>query len=447
MPKTTTKKTSNTTTKKVSSKSSTVKKNVAKSTAQKVETKPKKEVATENSDNEFMVTVSRLGLKKAVDMVSNALPSKEYNDAKSGIFLEAKYVDDEPMLFLTSNSLNVFITHGIVLQEDIGEGYVIPNGNSFQKIVSGLQSLSSPIDLSFDEEQNIFAISCGDDYESMVQHYDSVGFVYPPTVDEIEENDAVTMPVKFITEALDKIAFACSNDASIPELTGVLIEQTKDGINIVGGDGNRISYLSMKTKIKNPKSVIVGVKYLKLLYNILKTLEVKPSDIITLYLSDDKIYFVSENTTVGIQIFAGEYPIDGGYEQFVISEDDCEVSMTLEVSKFLEKLDLATLHNNSVLEPIMMSISTKNKKTTFKLNNTDISSNKFNVAFKADAYRNDSGSADVQISFTPSYLYDVLKALDTKQVTLSIQSVDGVAAIVRPVGMKDGDYCYTFSLN
>ena len=37
--------------------------------------------------------------------------------------------------------------------------------------------------------------------------------------------------------------------------------------------------------------------------------------------------------------------------------------------------------------------------------------------------------------------------LDAKQVTLSIQSVDGVAAIVRPVGMKDGDYCYTFSLN
>lgn len=417
-----------------------------KVSATKQTSKPKVE-KVETNDNEFMVSVSRLGLKKAVDMVSNALPSKEYNDAKSGIFLESKYVDDEPMLFLTANSLNVFITHGIVLQEDIGEGFVIPNGNSFQKIVSGLQSLSNPIDLSFDEDSNVFAISCGDDYESMVQHYDSVGFVFPPTVDEIKENDAVTMPVKFITEALDKIAFACSNDASIPELTGVLIEQNVNGINIVGGDGNRISYLSMKSKIKNPKSVIVGVKYLKLLYNILKTLEVKPADIVTLYLSDDKVYFISDNTTVGIQIFAGEYPIDGGYEQFVINEDDCEVSMTVDVSKFLEKLDLATLHNNSVLEPIMMCMSTKNKKTSFKLMNTEISSNKFNVSFKVDGYRNDSGSSDVQISFTPSYLYDVLKALDTKQVTISIQEVGGVAAIVRPVGMKDGDYCYTFSLN
>lgn len=35
----------------------------------------------------------------------------------------------------------------------------------------------------------------------------------------------------------------------------------------------------------------------------------------------------------------------------------------------------------------------------------------------------------------------------TVKMGFGIQSVDGVAAIVRPVGMSDGDYCYTFSLN
>lgn len=420
-----------------------------KTSGVKTQTKKKATPKVEESkDNEFMASVSRLGLKKAVDMVSNALPGKEYNDAKSGIFMEARYVDDEPMLFLTANSLNVFITHGITLQDDIGEGFVVPNGKSFQKIVSGLQSLTNPIDLSFDEETNVFDISCGTEYESNVQHYDSVGFVLPPTTEEIEQNEEVSMPVKFIIEALDKVAFACSNDTSVPELTGVLIEQTKDAINIVGADGNRVAYLSVKAKIKNPKKVIVGVKYLNLLNNILKVLEVKPSDIITLYLSDDKIYFVSNNTTVGIQIFAGEYPIDGGYEQFVIDEDDCELSMVVDVSKFADKLDLAVLHNNSVLEPITMNISyDKNKKPIFKFTNTEMSSNKFSLSFKPDKFRNDSGETDIEISFTPSYLYDVLKSVDTKQMVIGVQSIDGVAAIVRPVGMSDGDYCYTFSLN
>lgn len=431
------------------SKKSGVKTGTVKKTGKPVIKKvaPKAKVE-EPKENEFMVTVSRLGLKKAVDMVANALPGKEYNDAKSGIFLEAKYVDGEPMLYLTANSLNVFITHGITLQDDIGEGFVVPNGASFQKIVSGLQALSNPIDLSFDEEENVFEINCGDEYESKVQHYDSVGFVVPPTVEEIEQNEEVAMPVKFITEALNKVSFACSNDASVPELTGVLIEQTKDAINIVGADGNRVAYLSVKSKIKNPKSVIVGVKYLKLLNNILKTLEVKPSDIITLYLSDDKIYFVSDTTIVGVQIFAGDYPIDGGYEQFVIAESDCEIAMTVDVAKFMEKLDLAVLHNSSTLEPVTMSITSSAKgKNTFKLVNTEMSSNKFNLTFKVDKFINDSGESNIQISFTPSYLYDVLKSVDTKQMVLGIQSVDGVAAIVRPVGMSDGDYCYTFSLN
>lgn len=430
------------------SKKSGVKTGTVKKTGKTVTKKVAKAKAEEPKENEFMVTVSRLGLKKAVDMVANALPGKEYNDAKSGIFMEAKYVDKEPMLYLTANSLNVFITHGITLQDDIGEGFVVPNGASFQKIVSGLQALSNPIDLSFDEEENVFEINCGDEYESKVQHYDSVGFVVPPTVEEIEQNEEVAMPVKFITEALNKVSFACSNDASVPELTGVLIEQTKDAINIVGADGNRVAYLSVKSKIKNPKSVIVGVKYLKLLNNILKTLEVKPSDIITLYLSDDKIYFVSDTTIVGVQIFAGDYPIDGGYEQFVIAESDCEIAMTVDVVKFMEKLDLAVLHNSSTLEPVTMNITSSAKgKNTFKLVNTEMSSNKFNLTFKVDKFRNDSGESNIQISFTPSYLYDVLKSVDTKQMVLGIQSVDGVAAIVRPVGMSDGDYCYTFSLN
>lgn len=436
-------------------------KEVAKSTAKKasvkqpakkplVTTKPntkvsKVETAAKPEDNEFMVTVSRVALKKAVDLVSNALPSKEYNDAKSGIFLESKYVDDEPMLFLTANSLNVFITHGFPLHEDIGEGFVVPNGNSLKKIVSGLQSLSNPIDLSFSEEDNIFAINCGDDYESMVQHYDPVGFVFPPTKAEIMEHGEVVMPVKFIIEALDKVAFACSNDVTVPELTGVLIEQSDNSINIVGADGSRLSYLAVKTKIKNPKKVIVGVKYLKLLNNILKTLEVKPSDIITLYLSEDKIYFISQNTIVGIQIFAGEYPIDGGYKQFVIDDDDCELYMEVSTSKFLEKLDLATIHNDSTLEPVLMNIS-GDKKPTFKFKNAPISSNKFDISFSADHFRNDSGSKDVQISFTPSYLYDVLKALDSKTISLAFQSVSG-PAIIKPIGERDETYCHVFSLN
>lgn len=424
---------------------------------QKKTIKTKDNVKTKKSDFEkampkpkkvdgCFVSVPKINLKKAIDLVSNALSSKEYNDAKSGIMLETKYVNDEPMLFLTANSLSVFVKYGIQLQDDVEESCVVPNGNAFRRIVYGLQGLSSPIDLSFGNEDDIFEITCGEDYESMVQHYPVEGFILPPTEDEITENEEVVMPVKFVMEALDKVAFACSKDVTIPELTGVLIEQTKDSINIVGGDGNRLSYLKMNSKTKNPKSVIVGVKPLQMLNSILKTLDVKDSEIIKLYLSDDKIYFIHENTTIGIQIFAGEYPIDGGYEQFVFEPADCEITFTLEFEKFLERLDLATLHNSSTLEPIMMILDSSSKKIKCKFVNTDISENKFNVEFDISDFKNESGQKDLQFTVTPTYLYDVLKALGSKKVTMGVCSLDG-PAIIRPIGLNGIDYCHTFNLN
>lgn len=427
-------------------------KTTTKVATQKKETKVVQKQEPES--NEFMVTVSRLGLKNAVDLVSAALPGKEFNDAKSGIFLESKYEGDNPMLYLTANSMNVFITHGFALQDDIGEGFVVPNGNTFKKVVSGLQSMSEPIEMSYDEEENTFALSCGEAYDSVMQHYDPVGFILPPSVEEIKANEEVSLPVKYIAEALDKVAFSCSNDMAVPELTGILIEQSKDGINFVGGDGNRLSYLSVRTKVKNPKQVIISVKYLRILNNILKTLEVKSSEVLTLYLSDDKVYFIHGNTIVGIQILAGKYPIDGGYEQFffnedgnVIDADDCDVSMVVDVDKFLDQLDLATMHNSSMLEPIMLTVSSKGKgkKDVFKFESTELSNNKFDISF--DVVKS-ATSGDMQISFTPSYLYDAVRCLNVKQVMLGFQT-DMSRAIVKPHGETEGNkvYRHIFSLN
>ena len=44
----------------------------------------------ETTDSLFMVTCPKVALKNAINLVANALPSKEYNDAKSGVFIEAK---------------------------------------------------------------------------------------------------------------------------------------------------------------------------------------------------------------------------------------------------------------------------------------------------------------------------------------------------------------------
>lgn len=432
-----------TTTKKTNINNSVKKKTTTKSktTTKKSAIKKATKISKEKEEG-FYATVGRLALKNITDLVSEALPSKDFNDAKSGIFIETKYENDIPMLYMTANSLNVFISYGIELQDDISEGFVVPKGKDFRNIISGLQNFNSPIEMKFDDLTETFGISCGDDYDGTIQHYDVNGFIFPPTLEDIKSNETISIPVKFIQEALNKIAFACSNDMTIPELTGVLIEQDKNNINIVGGDGNRLSYLTIKSKVKNPKKVIIGVKYLSLFNNILKTLEIKPSETITLYLSDDKLYFVVGNAIIGIQVFAGEYPIDGGYEQFVIDEDECEIALKLNINDFISKMDLAVLHNNSRMDPIKMIIS----EDECKLCNSEMSENKFNIEFDKVDLRLDSESDEIEIEFTPAYLYDVLSCLDGDEFVLSLETEQGPAN-VRPITNKSGEYLHIFSLN
>ena len=100
----TTKKKTNTKTKV----NSTTKKTSAKKTNTKSKSTSKKKSVSD--DFEFYANVGRIALKNITNLVSEALPTKEFNDAKSGLLIETKYEDDTPMLYMTANSLNVFIS-------------------------------------------------------------------------------------------------------------------------------------------------------------------------------------------------------------------------------------------------------------------------------------------------------------------------------------------------
>lgn len=86
--------------------------------------------------------VGRVAMNKAVEIVVNALPVKDYGDATSGILMEAK----EDRLRLTANSIEMFISTEIQLNEEVEqEGFAVPNGSILSNVVSNLRNLNKPI--------------------------------------------------------------------------------------------------------------------------------------------------------------------------------------------------------------------------------------------------------------------------------------------------------------
>lgn len=401
--------------------------------------------------------IGRTDFTNAVNLVSIALPSKEFNDAKSGIMLEAKYEGDTPMLYLTANSLDVFIRHGVRLNDDIEEGFVVPNGAFMTRLVRNLKAMKNPLEFYYQHDGDSgeeFQITCGDEYTgSNIQHYDPVGFVNPLSKEEIKKFPVISIPANVIKTTLDKVAFACSKDVAIINLTAVLIEQKDDGMTIIGTDGKRFSYLYFKAKTRAPKSVMIGVRYLHTLKDVITALDIKDTQMLDLYMSDDKLYMVTGNTTVGIQIYGGTHPVqdEGGYEQFVIPESDCAVEVKLDREKFMSALSLAIAHNNSSRDVIRMRL----KGDSGTLENVEGSSNEFSKGFDASVKSGQKLSKPIVFDFSPDLLVDGVNAIGDKEFRLFITELEdngktygaGNMILLRPAAKKDYEYIHVFSLN
>lgn len=384
--------------------------------------------------------IGRVAMNKAVGIVERALPNKDYGDATSGILLEAK----GKTLTLTANSVEVFISTEVDLTKEVEkEGFVVPNGNILSNVVGNLKTLKKPIVFNYDDEKDELTINC-EKYNGKLAHYPSEGFLTIPSLEEIQANDKMSIPARLIGDAVKKVAFARSNDNTHIQLTGIYIDQTEDNINLVATDSLRLSAIQYSSKVKNPKSVVVGYKYLDLLRKLLDDLEIDGGQILNLYVSADKIYFVHEEsrTVIGLQTYGSEF-IEG-YEGFMIPQSECEMLFRLNRDHFLERLDLATSHNSSIQDEIIFAI--KDGVGALKSSQTGGKLNDFDVPF--DVQKVVKGE-ELEVKLVPQFLYNVLDVLKDKEVVIGLADVQEGPVTVYPIvegNNISGEFVHVFSL-
>lgn len=396
------------------------------------------------------VIAGRIAFDKAIELVSNALPTKDFGDATSGILMEV--TEDKPKeLVLMANSLSVFIRTKMPLTEPADEGVVVPAGKIISGVISNLKTMKNPIVMEYDDDENILNLSCGKEYSGSIAHYDSVGFVMPPDDETISELPKMSLPVRLITKALKEVSFACGKDKTRAYMTGMFFDQSKNGINIVGSDAMRMSIITFNTKVKNPRSVVLPVNYLELLKKILSASEIDESAIIEFYIDEENnmAYFINDNITFGFQTYGKEY-ISGGYDSFMIAPDDCVIRLRVNREAFLSKLDLATAHNTSVNDAIMFGIESL-KHGAFKsaVGSNAANVNTFDVPFEITKVISKDKPKKFSVKLNPSFLYDVLGKISEKEVEIGFVDVKNGPVVVYATTDKgvNGDYIHVFSLS
>lgn len=394
----------------------------------------------------------RLALNKTLGLVTNALPSKDYGDATSGIMLEVPE-DNSKTLIVTANSLELFIRSKVKLNAEAVPGVVVPSGKIFSSIVTSLKSMKHPITVEYDDA--VCNISCGKEYSGSVAHYDSMGFLVPKTDDEIKKFPTMSVPLRLVKKAVKEVTFACGTDKTHLYLTGVFFDQNKDGMNIVGSDAMRISICRYTSKVKNPHSVVFPKNILDLISKISGILEIDDSKILTFYVSDEDnmAYLILDDTTIGFQTYGRTYigEEEGGYQSFIINPDDCAVRLRVDKEAFLSKLELAVSHNSSNNDTILLCLESKSRGALkSKIESTSGNVNTFDIPFDISKIFTGNGYKlkKFKIGVNPQFLFDVLTKLKEKEVDISLMDVNEGPVVIYANSENgvSGDYVHVFSL-
>ncbi len=242
-----------------------------------------------------------------------------------------------------------------------------------------------------------------------------------PKMPEFKNTDNLTLPQKQLKEMLNLTSFAASHDETRYILNGVYFVVKPQNMTLVATDGRRLAMV--KAGIVNPsaidKNIIVPSKAVQeLSHNLKDEGEVK------IIFADNQIMFEFDNVTIISRLIEGEFP---NYEQVVPKES--KERLKLDREQFLWATRRASVLTTADSQSIKIDLF-KNKMVVSK-NTPDLGEAREELDI-------DYNGQEFSIGFNPGYLTDVLKNLNSPQVSFELTDSEKPGVI----RSSEGNYVY-----
>lgn len=249
-----------------------------------------------------------------------------------------------------------------------------------------------------------------------------------PIIPKIEKKEKIIIKGEVLKEALEKTIFTISSSEVRNELSGSLFifnsDKNKD-LLIIGTDSYRLTEIKIKTKetsFTNKKEVIIPLKTLQEVLRIINSKED-----IEIYLSENQILFVYQETEIFSRIINGSYP---DYKQTIPKKTETEVIINRE--KFLKTIKASGFFSKIGINDVNLKfLSDKNKLIISSLNN-QVGENEANLPA-------DIKGKDNEIVFNYRYLVDGLTNISEDEIKIEIVD-DNTPGIIKPV--NNDSYLY-----
>lgn len=333
---------------------------------------------------------------KTLQRVQNAISTKTTLPILSNILVEA----EKKSLKITATDLDIGISAETPINVENEGGTTIP-AKKFIDIIKELPKDNEVIIST--KKNNITNIECGKIIFKIVG-LPKDEFPQPPN---FKNKTLITTPQKFLKNMISMTIFAVSNDETRYVLNGVLFNIKEKKIKLAATDGRRLAVIEKELPNKTPteKTAIIPTKTIQELSRLLEE-----SGNVNILFDENQVLFDLGKTKIISRLIEGEFP---NYEQVIPKET--KEKITVDRNAFLAAARRASILTNPESMGIKINVS-KNKMAISK-----------NTPYMGEV-REDLGvlyrGKDLTVGFNPNYIIEVLKIIDTKEISFELMDKD-----------------------
>lgn len=249
-----------------------------------------------------------------------------------------------------------------------------------------------------------------------------------PIIPQIEKKIKYSIKGEELKNALEKTLFTISPSETRVEISGALFAfnyPSKNKLTIVGTDSYRLAEKIVdfnSNNGKNEKRIIIPTRALQELLKI-----IKDGDQIEIYLSDNQILFIYQDTELISRIINGEYP---DYRQII--PEGIRTKIIVNREDFLRTIKATSFFSKSGINDIVLKFSSKENKIQVSSLNNQVGESHANIKAEITGEQN-------EITFNYRYLIDGLNNASGEEVLLDIVNDNTPGKLTSE---KDKDYLY-----
>ncbi|AVX19221.1 DNA polymerase-3 subunit beta [Carboxydocella sporoproducens DSM 16521] len=357
------------------------------------------------------IYTSREALLQGVSAVQRAVASKTTMPILSGIKLET--VDDKLIFSATDLEIAIQATINITT---ITSGAVVVPAKYFTEMVRKLPD--TKIEIKVDELSHQLTVMYGNS-QLKLNGYDPQAY---PLIPQIEADKVFSIRSELLRQMLKQVIFAVGVENNRPVFQGILFDCYQDNLTLVATDTHRLAMRKGKWSQGNVEefSAIVPGKTMNELLRLLPEEEE-----VKLSFSQNQLAIQLPNIIMFSRLIEGQFP---AYKQVIPSQ--WKSRLRVKTRELLETAERATL---------LAQDGTSTIKLIVKQYQLEVNSASSSVGTLKEEIPIYLEGEETQITFNTKYLIDVLRNLDSEELTMDLTGSIS-PGIIRP--LENENYLY-----